>query len=71
MGKLKAGLYDRARDQERVLHTTASLVEVHAIPEAERIAVHYTPVMLDNNKACWMWHDMFPRRSSLIQELPR
>ena len=50
MGELKAGLYDRATDQERVLHTTIPEVEGSAILAAERESAHYTPAMLDNLK---------------------
>ena len=49
MGELKAGLYDRATDQERVLHEAIREVEVPAIPDAERESAHYTLAMLDNS----------------------
>ena len=50
MEALKAGFYDRATNQERVLHTAAPHVDVLAVPNAKKAASHYTPVMLDNSK---------------------
>ena len=50
MGELKAGLYDRAIDQEMVLHNTAPHVDVATVLAGEKAATHYTPVMLDNTK---------------------
>ena len=44
MGELKAGLYNRATDQERVLHTAAPYVDVQAVPPGQKAAAHYTPV---------------------------
>ena len=51
VGELKAGLYDRATDKERVLHTVAPHVDVPAVPAREKAAAHYTLVMLDNTKS--------------------
>lgn len=50
VGELKAGLYDRATDQEKVLHTAVFEVEVLAILAGEKETAHYTPPMLDNYK---------------------
>lgn len=50
VGELKAGLYDRATDQERMLHTAAPPVEALAVPAGEKANAHHTPAMLDNTK---------------------
>ena len=50
MGELKAGLYDRATDQEKVLYEAIPKVEVPATHDAQRATTHYTPAMLDNSK---------------------
>ena len=50
VGELKAGLYNRTTDQERVLHIAIPEVEVPPICAAEKETAHYTPAMLDNSK---------------------
>ena len=50
MGELKAALYDRATDQERMLHTAVPHVDVPAVLAREKTVAHNTPVMLDNTK---------------------
>ena len=50
VGELKAGLYDQATNQERVLHTATPHVDVLAVLAGEKALAYYTPVMLDKTK---------------------
>ena len=71
VGELKAGLYDRATDQEKVRHEAILEVEIPAIPDAERASAHYTLAMLDNSEGVLDVAGYIPQDVIMDTELPK